>query len=431
MDVVYPTDRVTDKHTELIPGAGSRIVKRLQWLAFFKGEVRWELCEGQFMFYTCWKSSDASILDYIEKHGPRLVLPTSLDVFARHRWGGAQEVFEASTLYCSTLDLFNWCMPVWMGKKPPVDEISKSGIHALSGYSDTFAARQKKQVTVVVPVPAADPEERLPAVFTDTFLAGKRVDLGDFSISKPRGPLLISSLINNGMDVGLRGKLYGAGERWRRARDQRTAAGYERSYRVVEAAQNKTERQAAQRALELLCNSDEWRALPAADRTLRNRSLAFRMLTRQMGSMLILLKIPHENAPYLLFNVAVCGNQSEKDSFAKICQCLQDDFTHYWLQEYPAQHFSELESSTLLAIIADWIKTSSTRSECGHSFWQSVAHVRSLRVITDSFEPVSAALFMQQNKRCEQIDAITDAPRPLGRKPKPKIKKPRKRKKKS
>ena len=425
---MLPMETVTDLNNAVSKGVSSRMAQRVRYLSFFQSEIRWELCNGQFLFYTSSTESDDEVRKHIEKEAPLIVLPQQLNLFARHRWCGAQEVFESASLFLGTLNLGEHCLAQWLGNQPPVSHPLREALAQLSGHDDQFAKRRRAaHDAAIVPVEGAHDDAPMPSNPTSAFFQAKRMDLESFSKSQPRGHLLIKLLVNRGLDKGLRRKLFIAGDRWQKARDQQTSTGGGRAYRVVEAAQNTTEKRATQRALELACNAAEWGALPAADKTLANRAYALRKLTRQVGAIVVILKVPHENTPFLLFNVALAGTEDAQLSFPSICECCQCDFTNYWLSAYPGERFNSKESKLLLSAIADRIRTESTSSECGHSYWQAVCRSRSLQCQIDSFEPVSAASFFRQNRRPMLAAEVEAEPKPAGRKKKaPRVQKRRK-----
>ena len=414
-DVVFPVAGVTDFAGELTTGIGARFCRKMRYTNFYQGEIRWELIDdGKFRFYTTSTASDETIKQYIATEGGWTVLPAVLDIFARHRWVGAQEVMESATLFLGTLDLFEACVGKWLGKAPPVNErLGQEARLALVGFNDSYT---KGASTTTTLAPASMDAADMPEKPTLAFFAEKRQDLKAFHASKPRGRLMVSTIIHKALDFGLKHSLYLAGERARKKRDQQTVTTGRRFSRLLEAASNVTENQVAQKALELLCGSKRWDALPLADRNFKMRTLAFRMLTREIACITIVLVVPHDNCPFLLFRCALEGTEEDQQYLLDLCHCLREDFTEYWLSKYPGDAFKSTESKTLLAIIAEWLRCESTSSECGHSYWQAVCRARSLQVVADSFESVSATSFLKQVKRLSCCDKVTEAPKPLGRK---------------
>ena len=415
-----PEPPLVDINGDLFRGVGAKLADRVRFLIFFRGEIRLDFSDGFFDFYVQSYDgrTDEEILCYIEAEGPMILLPKSLEVFARSRWNGAQEVFESAALL-NTLDIIDFALPVWLGKKPLGPNVEPEGALCLRGYDDVFLQRNALSSATQPEtsfVPSDEKQEVMPDQPSAQFYKEKKIDLEHFSLSSPGAQLLMEAIMMRGIDRGLKRKLYFAGGRWQASRDTQSMKDGEHLFRITEAASNETENRIALYALRLLQSDGAWAALSKRHRTVRNRSFAFRSLTKQIGAIIIVLKVSHENSPFSFFQDMLAGNDKSRSNMAQLCKCLRCDFADYWLRAYPGELASSEESLQLLACIAENLRVESSASECGHSHWQQVCRARSLQVIADHFEHVSATSFFRQNNRSELDPEVTPAPRPLGRK---------------
>ena len=421
LDTLIPMDDLVTSTGAMKPGASALLLQRQRHLAFFAGNDMDD--EETFTFYTRLQMTDENIYRYIHREGPLILLPKVLDRFARHRWNGAQEVFAMVAVFGGTKNLLKQCVPTWLGKKNTAMQSGEGQLVVHSGYRTQDVVNSRPQIVAIASgAPAQGPEvnEAIPAQPSPEFYKKMQDKTMTFAESSPGpGPIaIIACICNYHMDKGLRRKLYIAGEKWQKANDIATSKGEPRKYRICEIGSNAIETEAAKGSLCRLCFEDQWGALPRKHWTLNNRSLCTRALTRQVGAIVVNMKVPQEQSPFTMFE-GLTATDSRREQISKLCKCLHCDFAAYWLEHYPGENYSKPESMACLATMAEDIRCESCRSECGHSFWQCVCRARSLQTHFDSIQAVSASSLMRQNRLIELPFKVTPAPKRLGRPPLP------------
>ena len=348
-----------------------------------------------------------------------ILVPKVLERFARHRWNGAQEVFALVALFAATKNLLTRCIPTWLGKQNAETVWGADRLAIHSGYSTGDVRQSRQQIAAIVtdaPLQEADPTVAMPAQPDPEFFQKMQNKTLGFAENNPGPIAIIACICNYRMNKGLLRKLFIAGERWQKANDIDTAQGKPRKYRICEIGSNAIEKETALGTLCRLCNEEEWLALPRKHWTLNNRSLATRALTRQVGAIVINMKIPQEQAPFIMFE-GLTSTDARRKEISQLCNCLHCDFAAYWQQHYPNERYSERESMACLAAMAEDIRCESCRSECGHSFWQCVCRARSLQTNADSIQAVSASSLARQSRLIESPFKVSPAPKRLGRPP--------------
>jgi hypothetical protein len=364
-----------DSNGGMKPGASARLVQKGNHLAFFAGNDIDD--EDIFLYYTQSTKTDDEIKAYIHKEGPLILVPKVLERFARHRWNGAQEVFALVALFAATKNLLTRCIPTWLGKQNAETVWGADRLAIHSGYSTGDVRQSRQQIAAIVtdaPLQEADPTVAMPAQPDPEFFQKMQNKTLGFAENNPGPIAIIACICNYRMNKGLLRKLFIAGERWQKANDIDTAQGKPRKYRICEIGSNAIEKETALGTLCRLCNEEEWLALPRKHWALNNRSLATRALTRQVGAIVINMKIPQEQAPFIMFE-GLTSTDARRKEISQLCNCLHCDFAAYWQQHYPNERYSERESMACLAAMAEDIRCESCRSECGHSFWQCVCVV--------------------------------------------------------
>ena len=304
-----------DLNGEMMSGAGARCEHRVTFESFFQCEIRDEFANGHFLFYTnksaaAW--SDDDIRAYIKSKAPYAVLPRAFDVPAVHRWNGIDHVFSAATLLCGTLDLMASCVPQWLGKEAPL-KIGHALVQSLdSGYIDHASSK-----TAIAPVEATllnteDKNSDAPANPTAEWYAARRSDSHTLSQPRPLPQLMSNTIMGRHMSLGLKTKLFRAGERWAEQNDIQTASGGIRRYRIVDESSNETEGVAAKSALYLFRTASAWHAIPPSLRTVSTRSYCTRSLTKQVGALILNCTSVHEDNPYTMFYIGLGASKEEK-----------------------------------------------------------------------------------------------------------------------
>ena len=226
----------------------------------------------------------------------------------------------------------------------------------------------------------------------------------------------------------MRHKLFLAGKRWDIIQSEASIAGRPRSYRITDEASNAAETRCAWAAAKLFCNPVEWNCLHLNDRNMRQRAEAFRLISRQVAMVFLLLYIPHLVGPFSLFN-DLDGNLDSFDMALGQPSCFYGDFMYHHMKEFPsAADLLGKTSMFILLCIADMVRTQSTRSENGHAFWQREARLRSVQTACADYDDISAIVFLHQCRLAELSHEIHSAPVKKGRRKQVKPKKLRKRK---
>ena len=138
---------------------------------------------------------------------------------------------------------------------------------------------------------------------------------------------------------------------------------------MLEAHRGVLENAFAARVVRLISTPDEWLALPTNCLTPRMRFLAVRMCSRALGFLNTMTRIPTSGFPWMLFDALNGG-----DAPRRILQCclrMRDDFSQYWLEDYPTpEDLGGDVSKACLTIIAGETRDNTTRVEVRHGQFQ-------------------------------------------------------------
>ena len=369
---------------------------------------------------------------------PLALVPFAVNLFPRSRWLGGQECFQSVLLLTATHGLFEHCVVVWLTGSPPAPppaprnhRRSRLAIADVSGYHSD----DEKDNLAVVPYSQECTDATVdPPKDSKEYNEKAKLDAVALASSGPRATLVIITIVNKALDCGLKDKMYLSGDKWAKTNDARTADGFPRQYRISTQASNRVERIVARKAVYLFLNANGWVLLLPAEYTLKNRTLAFRMLARQAGALFAKAFFPHEGYPYKLFKILTDESWAAEIERDANKTCPFDDFALDHVTDYP--NVLGHESKAILVTTAEGARTETPRSECGHSFWQRECRLRSIQTHQDDFSSVNASVLLHTQRRIETIVDSEAVRKPLGRpkkkaKPKAKAKaKPDKKKKK-
>ena len=144
-----------------------------------------------------------------------------------------------------------------------------------------------------------------------------------------------------------------------------------------------------------------WKCLPKCAWTLETRHLSFRLIVRQGAGVLLYLHAPHQETPFTLFDVLGMDAARTKE-IASLRICKHCDFSNGHLKRHPsAELLGGHESVFVLAAVAEKAKVSSANVECGHSYWQREARLRSIQTHSEAFQDCSGTVIQMQARRCE------------------------------
>ena len=341
-----------------------------------------------------------------------------LDRFPEHRWTGAEEVLRQISVFSGTHGLFEPVMCNWLNITMEVPR--PTGLAAI-GYAE-FSSEEEEDNDLEAGGEASDNDN---GPSNDT--AKKSAEIHSKQKTKTirlvrsrcRGIAIITCLIHRALDILMRHKLFIAGKRWDCVQNEASVEGHPRSYRITDEASNIAETKFAWATAKLFCNPVEWNCLHLNDRNMRQRANAFRLISRQVSMVFLLLFIPHLVGPFSLFR-DLDGNDDSFDLALGQPSCFYGDFMYHHMKAFPsAADLLGKTSMFILLCIADLARTQSTRSENGHAFWQREARLRSVQTACADYDDISAIVFLHQCRLAELTDEITSAPATKGRKKKP------------
>jgi len=233
----------------------------------------------------------------------------------------------------------------------------------------------------------------------------------------PRSILIIMTTIGAVMEPMLRHNLYVSGAAWAQQNDANTLAGHPRNYRILEASTNFKEKRAALAALQLLCDAGRWVMLPLCQQTLRNRGLAFRILSKFTSGTFIMLYLPHKGCPYCFFKLLNRSSEDDEE-IKRIRPCMRCDYTEDHIQTWSGDELFEEESRQSQGCVAEGARCETTIVETGHGYWQAEAKAKSLHVSAVQFPDLSAIATTHKQRILEsRWKRKLAPPKPPGRKP--------------
>ena len=114
--------------------------------------------------------------------------------------------------------------------------------------------------------------------------------------------------------------------------------------------------------------------------------------------MAVLTKIPQEGFPWMLF-ASLDGDEGVQKVLAQ-CPRSRDDFSEYWLSEFPdAPALSSQESTVALSGLASVVRDNTLRVEKLHGqFQREMTEKKNLHVTPTGFSDVSSLFFMQRHR---------------------------------
>jgi hypothetical protein len=202
--------------------------------------------------------------------------------------------------------------------------------------------------------------------------------------SHPGARLLISAMVSQVSDALMGELLHRSGEQYQVENATRTLLGNDHLFRVLTAHRNVAEYDTCRKLIGLL-GSEQWSFLPMHMRTFRNRSLATRLIIRELSGVWMLLISTHIGLPFKLFSLLDNPSSENSEEILRTPQCMRDPFSKEIFKRY-------------LTTVADTAKLDTASIECGHSLWQREARCRSLQTIATSQSSTSAALVMTKRR---------------------------------
>jgi hypothetical protein len=420
VDFLLPLGHWTTESGEWLPGSISRQIQRQTYDRCFNGDIRDP--DHIFLHVDHDAESDDKIRKSFKRDAPLALCPELLRHYPRHRWTGAQGVTLNVALLALTHNLLETVLAIWAKSEeaapvagsalPPFDRRAAAAIAAPeSGYASDRepeqACHDEDPNEVVVPM-APDTKEDMPE-----FNKKVKMTVSKWLRLHPTAAVCIMARIGAPLDNMLKAIMFRSGQSWEDASHLDAVHGAKVRFRLCESQSNSVEKRAAMEALHLMLQTEPWEILLPAQRTRQNSHLAFRMLSRLAGALLMLLVVPHEQMPYKLFSLLY--DPSLAALIADTLLCMRDDFSHAHIERYPKEALGSSESLSVLRAIASLTRTDTANIETGHSFWQRESRVRGVQTVADSV-PASSATFVMHRQREDECSRDKPAPKPIGRK---------------
>jgi hypothetical protein len=391
----------------------SQETTRARYIYCFRGDI---LDSEHVWFHVGTRNlSDEQIVDLMREEAPLALVPKMLDYFPRHRWIGAQAVIRQCIILSCTHDIMKEATSLWLpaiAKKNRGRSVEKApeGLEPIADASaqgfvseDEDASVGNIIVQAAIGKVAPDLQNCEAALDVKEYIDFKsrmKIDAFLWSQSAPQHRLVIMGVTFAPMDRYVRALTHLFSESWQRDNDIRSALGHPRKYRILETFHHGLENVCASEMLEVLTLASSWRALPFDACTLRNRSLAFRILSRRASGLYLLTYLPQSMCPHRLFQLLEDDPASDED-VRNIRPCEHTDFTKNHCDCYPGEQLFSPASRASLACIAEDAMEATNRIECGNAFWQREVRLKSTQVIQEHFSTCNATYMFMRQRRYE------------------------------
>jgi len=267
---------------------------------------------------------------------------SAFHVYPRHRWTGA----DLSLDRCGILEAVHRLgsgayarfMQMWGREEEVPNEsatIGASGALALENSADPHSPAGE----------AGDgdqPENQGDEGRQDksaAFNAKSRRMASEWWSSEPFDRLLLMRVVMEPLRVLLTAKLDISGEAWETRQVSKLAeaslegAPLRRDYVVQVAADNVVESECIGKAKALMRHPEFWSGFPGGSRTVKNRALAFRMLSKVRCQIHDLLVAPHRKFPILLFTLM--SHPERFEELKAVPPCMRDAVSHEFFTKFP------------------------------------------------------------------------------------------------
>jgi hypothetical protein len=244
-----------------------------------------------------------------------------------------------------------------------------------------------------------------------------KANAGQWACTEPTGRLAVITAVARPLDKLIRTVLFRSGSEWDTSNNAMALAGRARQYRLLDAHYSISEAVCALDLLRLAVDSELWHLLPPGHRTLRNRTLAFCMLSRAASGCYIMLRLPNRGFPLAIFNL-IGPSPPTGQAVQGMRRCYRDDFSEKYLTDFHDRADCS-EGKALLRSIAELSSVDTVEIEVGHSKWQSEARAKGLMTIGGNTQQISAVFLCQRQRQDERVQGPVLVAR-LGRRPKPK-----------
>ena len=357
--------------------------QRVRWCMLFKGDIR-DKTKIVFPAKPIEQGgmSDGSIIEMFETEAPLAVVARVLKFFPRHRWFGAKEVIQETLVFAGTHALMEEVIPEWLGSAV-VDTVGNVVDPNASGYvsDDEHDESLFRNAAALVD-----------GVQDRTFFQRMHGNAKLYSLMpRPCVPLVIMLKVGEPMMAAIASAVFQAGEKWMTLNNKTTLKGGRRKFRILESARNTLEKDCAARCAVLAGLPSEWLSLPCTP-TLSDRSLAFRMLSREVGYCHSMLYTLHRAPPFQTF-MLLDGDPETTESIKKIRRCGRDDWTDDHFNRFEGE-IDGPDSLGVLETTAEHARDETTRAECAHGYWQREVRAKSLMVNAETLPGIGATTIM-------------------------------------
>ena len=350
--------------------------------------------------------TDDDVIAFVREWTGIALVPKLLHYFPRHRWKGAQITLTMAYLWAGTHGLFDVIRDWLQDESKPQPETAAPATADDGGYaSEPDVEMDAKGAQVVNAADPAAPGQQLNLQTQETMHAefNKQMKMSavELAAAQPRVTFALMTLIGEPLDRLLNRKLFLSGEQWTKDNEIRAIETQRRGYRVVEMASNRHEHTCGRRLIALLNVASSYSVLRAGEVTQANRGLAFRLLSRALAALKLLLITSHSVGTPRLFHDVLGGHGDGDPSYAARPRCLRGRFADEYVEDHPDLYGPD--SVVTLMAMAIEVPISTMRSEMGHADWQRIARIRSQSTHADTFTLVNATVLPARQRKIEQV----------------------------
>ena len=158
-------------------------------------------------------------------------------------------------------------------------------------------------------------------------------DLRQWARRRPTGQFVVLAKLMDCWGFYMEAPLLQSGDEWDACNVAAICVGERQKYRVLEARRAVFENAFAAKVNALISDPDQWLVLPTNCRTPRMRCLAVRMCSRALGCLNTMTRNPASGFPWVLFDPL--NGSDAAGRVLRLCPRMRDDFSQYWLAQYP------------------------------------------------------------------------------------------------
>jgi hypothetical protein len=335
---------------------------------------------------------EAAIAPYLRswaKATAAAILPNQHKMFARHRWILSFHPVLEVLLCMAALGLLGRCAREWVKRlhaRPGVAQAAPRP-QAAAGIPEAAAAGARSAETDVVPVGAAvgdaivefDARLNEVALLTGALTSeqyrqrnaqnqDKAIDFAEDPMSFPF--LCLACVAMRTIYNLMQHVLYLDSEKWEQKQQTEADKGRPRTYRLFEAVSGNATATFYEESIKVMCSCLAWAILRPEHRTGLTRSMAFAMLSMQLGGVWLFLDFVWSKYPWREWSMLVPGADTRGIAWVlfRDPHCLWAEFTHRHRAKFPTFE-SMLTPNNLAFMLAKavlWMFTI-MKLECRHA----------------------------------------------------------------